>query len=115
KNAGDVGKVNDDLFVNLKDELSMYRPGDPLVVGFKVRTEVENAIRERAVGQAKKTVENRVDELGLREAAITTRDEDIIIEVPGEDEATFKQIEDIVAQTAKLEFKILDDEGDFFG
>src|SRR5439155_13681957 len=30
-------------------------------------------------------------------------------------EATFKQIEDIVAQTAKLEFKILDDEGDFFG
>jgi preprotein translocase subunit SecD len=115
KDAADVGKVNDDMVGPLKDELILYRPGDPLVIGFKVRTEVENAIRERAVGQAKKTVENRVDELGLREAAITTRDEDIIIEVPGEDEKTFEEIKQIVSQTARLEFKIVDDEGDFFG
>jgi preprotein translocase subunit SecD len=115
KDAGDVAKVNDDLIGPMKEELILYRPGDPLVVGFKVRTEVENAIRERAVGQAKKTVENRVDELGLREAAITTRDEDIIIEVPGEDEKTFEEIKQIVSQTARLEFKIVDDEADFFG
>jgi preprotein translocase subunit SecD len=111
----DVAKVNDDLIGGLKEELILYRPGDPKVIGFKVRTEVENAIRERAVGQAKKTVENRVDELGLREAAITTRDEDIIIEVPGEDEKTFEEIKQIVSQTARLEFKICDDEADFFG
>jgi len=115
KDAGDVAKVNDELLGAMKEELILYRPGDPLVVGFKVRTEVENAIRERAVGQAKKTVENRVDELGLREAAITTRDEDIIIEVPGEDEKTFEEIKQIVSQTARLEFKIVDDEADFFG
>jgi len=115
KDAADVGKVNDEMVGPMKEELILYRPGDPLVVGFKVRTEVENAIRERAVGQAKKTVENRVDELGLREAAITTRDEDIIIEVPGEDEKTFEEIKQIVSQTARLEFKIVDDEADFFG
>jgi preprotein translocase subunit SecD len=114
KNAEDVKKVDDAFYEPVKSELLLLRP-DATTVVFKVRTDIETSIRERAVGQAKKTVENRVDELGLREAAITTRDEDIIIEVPGEDEKTFKEIEEIVAQTARLEFKILDDEGDFFG
>jgi len=49
------------------------------------------------------------------EAAVSTRDEDIIIEVPGEDEASFRNIRDIIGQTARLEFKLLDDETDFFG
>ena len=56
-----------------------------------------------------------LDELGLREAAVTVRDEDIVIEVPGEDESTFKEIRDIISQTARLEFKMLDDSTDFFG
>jgi hypothetical protein len=30
-----------------------------------------------------------IDELGLREASVTTRDEDIIVEVPGENKAAF--------------------------
>jgi preprotein translocase subunit SecD len=56
-----------------------------------------------------------VDELGLREAAISTRDEDIIIEIPGEDEKSFANIREIISQTARLEFKLLDDDTDFFG
>ncbi|MGZ5968417.1 MAG: protein translocase subunit SecD, partial [Polyangiales bacterium] len=32
-----------------------------------------------------------------------------------EDEKTFEEIKQIVSQTARLEFKIVDDEGDFFG
>jgi preprotein translocase subunit SecD len=112
----DVGQALAESFQSpIREELIMYRPGDPKVVGFKVRTEVEAAIRERAVGQAKKTVENRVDELGLREASVTTRDEDIIIEVPGEDDKVFAEIEQIVSQTARLEFKMCDDEANFFG
>ncbi len=114
-NQDDLKKVDDNVLGSMKEELLLYRPGDPNVLGFKIRTDVENSIRERAVGQAKKTVENRVDELGLREAAISTRDEDIIIEVPGEDEKTFDEIKQIVSQTARLEFKIVDDEADFFG
>jgi preprotein translocase subunit SecD len=34
--------------------------------------------------------------------------------VPGEDEASFRNIRDIIGQTARLEFKLLDDETDFF-
>src|SRR5262249_58543622 len=67
------------------------------------------------VGQAKDIVHRRIDELGLREAAVSTRDEDIIIELRGEDEASFRNIRDIIGQTARLEFKLLDDDTDFFG
>ncbi len=81
----------------------------------KMRPEIESRFRESAVNQAKDTINRRVDELGLREAAVTVRDEDIIIEVPGEDERTFKEIRDIISQTARLEFKMLDDGADFFG
>ena len=54
-----------------------------------------------------------MDELGLREAAVSTRDEDIVIEVPGEDEKSFAHIRDIISQTARLEFKLLDDDSDY--
>ncbi|MBL8719620.1 MAG: protein translocase subunit SecD [Myxococcales bacterium] len=111
----DAAKVDDKFLGSMSEELIKFPDKDPKVITFKIRLELETSIRERAVTQAKKTVENRVDELGLREAAVTTRDEDIIIEVPGEEEATFEQIKQIVSQTARLEFKILDDQADFFG
>lgn len=116
-NPADASYLEDKKFREaVQEEMGgPYNTSDPKERYFKILTETENAIREKAVGQAKKTVENRVDELGLREASITSRDEDIIIEVPGEDEATFREIEQIVSQTARLEFKICDDEGDFFG
>jgi preprotein translocase subunit SecD len=84
---------------------------------YKIRSETETQIRERAVGQAKDTVNKRVDELGLREAAVTVRDEDIIVEVPGKDEKAFEEIKEIIRRTARLEFKMVDDEGSaaFFG
>ncbi len=81
---------------------------------FSVRESAETAIRERAVSQAKDIILRRVDALGLREAAVSTRDEDIIIEVPGSDEASFESIRDIISQTARLDFKLLDDDSDFF-
>ena len=94
--------------------MSVQRPQKG-AFNFKMRPEVESRFREGAVNQAKDTINRRVDELGLREAAVTVRDEDIIIEVPGEDERTFKEIRDIISQTARLEFKILDDSNDFLG
>ena len=89
-------------------------PGDNEIT-FKMRAEVESTIRERAVSQAKDTVSRRVDEKGLREANVTTRDEDIIIEVPGLDKKTFDEVKEIISRTARLEFKMVDDATDFFG
>lgn len=81
---------------------------------FTIREAAETSIRESAVSQAKEIILRRVDSMGLREAAVSTRDEDIIVEVPGEDEASFDEIRDIISQTARLEFKLLDDENPFF-
>src|SRR5690606_26508893 len=81
---------------------------------FSIREAAESAIRESAVSQAKDIILRRVDSMGLREASVSIRAEDIIVEVPGEDEASFNEIRDIISKTARLEFKLLDDENQFF-
>jgi preprotein translocase subunit SecD len=43
------------------------------------------------------------------------RDEDIILEMPGNNQKDFDEIKDIIRQTARLEFKMVDDDTDFFG
>jgi preprotein translocase subunit SecD len=110
----DDSKVDEAFLKRFQGEMAVQRPQKGAFI-FKIRPEVESRFREGAVNQAKDTINRRVDELGLREAAVTVRDEDIIIEVPGEDERTFKEIRDIISQTARLEFKILDDSNDFIG
>jgi preprotein translocase subunit SecD len=115
KNAADRSKVDDRFNKKFLNELSEQMGPAPDEVTFKIRAEIESQIRERAVSQAKDTVNRRVDELGLREANVTTRDEDIIVEVPGENKKTFEDIKEIIRRTARLEFKMVDDVGDFFG
>ncbi|HEY4014584.1 MAG TPA: protein translocase subunit SecD [Polyangiaceae bacterium] len=111
KNKADMAKVDDRFAKKFVSELGESPgPGDDEIT-FKIRSEVESQVRERAVAQAKDTVSRRVDELGLREAAVTTRDEDIIVEVPGSDEQSFRDIKDTIRRTARLEFKMVDDAG----
>ncbi|HEY6726317.1 MAG TPA: protein translocase subunit SecD [Polyangiaceae bacterium] len=81
---------------------------------FSIRESAGSGIRERAVAQAREIILRRVDQLGLREASVSTRDEDIIIEVPGENEAVFAEIRDTISKTARLEFKLNADTTDFF-
>jgi preprotein translocase subunit SecD len=111
KDKGDKAKVDDRFTRKFLGELAESQgPGDDEIT-FKIRGEVESQIRERAVAQAKDTVSRRVDELGLREASVTTRDEDIIVEVPGSNEQAFRDIKETIRRTARLEFKMLDDAG----
>ncbi|MCL2726108.1 MAG: protein translocase subunit SecD [Polyangiaceae bacterium] len=114
KDPADTKYVDDRFIKKYSAELAQMK-GEPGEVVFKIRADVETQIRDKAVAQAKDTVNRRVDELGLREASVTTRDEDIIVEVPGQDERTFNDIKEIIRRTARLEFKMVDDETDFFG
>jgi preprotein translocase subunit SecD len=115
KDPADVKMIDDRFHEKFKQELANVRTNEPGEVVFKLRAEVETQTRDRAVAQAKETVNRRVDELGLREASVTTRDEDIIVEVPGSNRAQFEEIKEIIRKTARLEFKMVDDEADFFG
>jgi preprotein translocase subunit SecD len=113
KDGSDPGKI-DARFRDLFKPDVETRVVGPRSFEFAIRQAAESQIRERAVSQAREIILRRVDELGLREAAVSTRDEDIIVEVPGEDEKSFETIREIISQTARLEFKLLDDDDDFF-
>ena len=113
KAGQDASKI-DMRFVNLfKPDLEM-RKLSATEFEFSIRQSAESSIRDRAVAQAKDIVLRRVDSMGLREAAVSTRAEDIIVEVPGQDEASFDEIREIISQTARLEFKLLDDTSPYF-
>lgn len=113
KEGQDPSKI-DQRFRNLfKPDLQM-RKLDDREFEFSLRQAAENSIRQRAVEQAKDIVLRRVDSKGLKEASVSTRDEDIIVEVPGEDEASFNEIRELISQTARLEFKLLDDGSGYF-
>ncbi|HEY1697656.1 MAG TPA: protein translocase subunit SecD [Polyangiaceae bacterium] len=109
KDKADESKLDDRFNKAFLTELTEQQgPADGQVT-FKIKSDVETQIRDRAVAQAKETISRRVDELGLREAAVTTRDEDIILEVPGSDESSFADIKETIRKTARLEFKMVDD------
>ncbi len=115
KDPADAAKIDPPFLQGFSGDLSFSQSSDQLGYEFLLRNTVESQIRESAVEQAKEIILRRVDDLGLREASVSTREEDIIVEVPGQDEAAFKEIRDIISQTARLEFKMVDDETDFFG
>ncbi len=110
----DASKI-DARFRNLfKPDMELVKLEGKGQFEFTILEAAESAIRETAVAQAREIVLRRIDSMGLREASVSTRDEDIIIEVPGENEESFDEIRDIISQTARLEFKLLDDESPFF-
>lgn len=111
----DPNKVDTQFLSTFGADLAYSRSNDQRTIDFKMKEAAETELRRTAVAQAKEIILRRVDSMGLREAAVSTRDEDIIIEVPGEEEKTFNEIREIIGQTARLEFKLLDDDTDFFG
>ncbi len=113
KDGQDPAKIDARFRGLFRADLEMRKVGDRQFE-FSIRQDTKNSIRERAVEQAKEIVLRRVDSKGLKEAAVSTRDEDIIVEVPGEDEASFNEIKELISQTARLEFKLLDDGSGFF-
>ncbi len=73
--------------------------------------QVVDETQELAVKQAIETIGNRIDELGLVNTTVQSRGQDIIVEIPGVDERQVERIKRIISQTARLEFKIVDDAG----
>jgi len=83
KDPADKSKIDDRFNKSFLGELTETQGPADEEITFKIRADIETQIRDRAVAQAKETVSRRIDEKGLKEASVTTRDEDIIVEVPG--------------------------------
>ncbi|MEY4512056.1 MAG: hypothetical protein RLZZ450_4178 [Pseudomonadota bacterium] len=111
KNAADSKKLTLEQIRKFGDLKEESRSDTVIVLG--IRPDMIDDLRNTAVGQARETIADRIDKLGVRETNVTARGTDIAIEIPGADEASFTRIREIISRTARLEFKILDDESDF--
>ncbi len=107
QNSQDVSLVDRDFVRSFGDLSESNRSDDSVTL---VLTEQSiDALRELAVRQAQETIKNRISEMGLQEANVRAQDIDIIVEVPGASEEQFQRIRALISQTARLEFKIVDE------
>jgi preprotein translocase subunit SecD len=111
KDPSDAKKLTLELIRKFGDIKEESRTGNVVMMG--IRPDMVDELRETAVGQARETIANRIDEMGTRETSVTARGTDIAIEVPGANEDQFTRIRQIISRTARLEFKIVDDDSDF--
>lgn len=111
QDAADAAALDRDLVQSFGDLRERARTDTSVTL--ELRAESLDHLREQAVEQARETIANRIDELGLREAGVMTREDTIIVELPGASEEQFDQIRAVISQTARLEFKIVDDEATF--
>jgi preprotein translocase subunit SecD len=111
KEAADAKKLDHDLVSRFGDMRDVSNADGEAVL--EVRADFLEQIQETAVQQARETIENRVDALGVREASVTAQNTDIIVEVPGADQGAFDRIRELISKTARLEFQIVDDEASF--
>jgi preprotein translocase subunit SecD len=110
-NPGDSAKLDRELINGFGDLREVSRSDAEVVL--EVKTDFLEQIRQSAIDQARETISNRIDELGLKETGVVTQDNFIIVEVPGADRTVFDRIRSIISTTARLEFKIVDDESSF--
>ncbi len=78
-------------------------------VCFKVSTNYADSIKKSALENAVTTIRERIDNGGVSEPSVVQKDEQIIVELPGLDKEQTTATRDMIARTAKLEFKVVDD------
>jgi preprotein translocase subunit SecD len=128
--AGDVDKFDlifpsegdrssDDVKEILKDyrNVAVIASEEKNVSHMKMVDEVVDDTRDQSVKQAIETIGNRIDELGLVNTSVVQRGVDVIVEIPADasalkvSEKQVARIKRIISMTARLEFKIVDEEG----
>ncbi len=74
--------------------------------------EYRNNFKDDAIEQAIDTIRNRVNSLGVTEPSITRRGQsDIVVQLPGLGEEDRERAKDLIGQTARLRFRLVDDDG----
>lgn len=81
----------------------------PNAVCFKVSSSYAESIKKSALDNAVATIRERIDNGGVAEPSVVQKDEQIIVELPGLDKDQTQATRDLIARTAKLEFKVVDD------
>ncbi len=107
-----IQEINPDQEDEIKDLLGDYfKDWDYSIIGntvsFSLKTGAVNYLRDLSVRQARETIQNRVDELGLAEPTIQRQGTGnrIIVELPGVENPD--RIKNIIKTTALLEWRLV--------
>ncbi|HEY4242441.1 MAG TPA: protein translocase subunit SecD [Kofleriaceae bacterium] len=85
-------------------------PADgPNALCFNVTESYAEEIEKSALANAVLTIRERINQSGVAEASVVEKGSDIIVELPGDpDSPAIREMQDTIARTAKLEFKVVD-------
>ena len=75
----------------------------------RIASSYADGIKKSALKQAVGTIKKRIDARGVAEPTVIEKDDQIIVELPGLDKDNIARIKELIARTAKLEFKIVGD------
>ncbi|MBZ0236217.1 MAG: protein translocase subunit SecD [Deltaproteobacteria bacterium] len=75
----------------------------------RISSSFADGIKKSALKQAVGTIKKRIDARGVSEPTVIEKDDQIIVELPGLDKDNIARIKELIARTAKLEFKIVAD------
>ena len=82
----------------------------PNALCFLVSSEYAQGIKKSALENAVSTIRERINEKGVAEPSVVKKDDDIIVELPGDPKSqAIIDTESLIARTAKLEMKVVDD------
>jgi preprotein translocase subunit SecD len=76
---------------------------------FRVSSNFADTIKKTALTNAVATIRERINEKGVAEPNVVEKGDDIIVELPGLDKDMIDETKGIIARTAKLEMKVVDD------
>jgi preprotein translocase subunit SecD len=85
----------------------------PNAICFRVSSEFAETIKKSALANAIVTIRERIDEKGIAEPTVVEKGDEILVELPGLNKETIQETRGIIARTAKLEFKVVDDGSEF--
>ncbi|HEY1554255.1 MAG TPA: protein translocase subunit SecD [Kofleriaceae bacterium] len=112
-NKDDGAKVTADVEENYHkdvDPRSCAPEDGPKALCFVVSSDYADGIKKAALTNAVSTIRERINESGVAEPSVVEKGDDIIVELPGDPNSdSVKNTEALIARTAKLEMKIVDD------
>ncbi len=79
-------------------------------VHFRLDSDEADKLEEYCLRQGLQTIRDRVDRFGVSGASVMRREDRIIVELPGLNPEYVDRVKSSLAQTARLEFKIVDDD-----
>jgi len=80
---------------------------------FRVSSSFADSIKKSALANAVTTIRERIDEKGIAEPTVVEKGDEILVELPGLNKEVIQQTRDIIKRTAKLEFKVVDNNSEF--